>query len=180
MWINPGWSRTGDSPLPPLVPPCPREAPPLPAYAPCDQDVARWERETTFKFPPYHYLWKNGLTHAKTWRWPDADEKERLLAWELEKARLRILGTAVHTGVLLAYLFSVFLHRHLVPTVHQPVVTLVDRFSLGSDEIIANPGADIIREVLRRQKHTGREVRRLGPMEHPSALPRRTLRPSWW
>ena len=69
-----------------------------------------------------------------------------------------------------------FFHNHQVLAAHQPVVTLVNNFSLTSNEIVANPGVDIIREVLRRQGHTGREVRRLGPLEHPSALPRSTLR----
>ena len=37
----------------------------------------------------------------------------------------------------------------------------------------------------RRQNHqgdtyTGREIRRLGPLEHFHALPRSTLRPTWW
>ena len=81
--------------------------------------------------------------------------------WELESARLRLLGTTVHTGVL-AYVFSVSFHSHQVPTAHQLVVTLVNNFSLGSDEIIANP-----MEVLRRQNHTGREVWRLDPLAHP-------------
>ena len=60
----------------------------------------------------------------------------------------------------------------------QPVVTLVNDFSQPSDEIIANPGVEIIREILRRHSHSGREVRRLGPLEHSSELPRSTLRPS--
>ena len=55
---------------------------------------------------------------------------------------------------------------------HQPVVTLVNDFSHASDEIIANPGVEIIREILSRHSHSGREVRRLGP----SAVPRSTLR----
>ena len=46
---------------------------------------------------------------------------------------MRLLGTAVHTGVL-AHLFSIFFHSQEVPTVHQIVVTLVNRFSLESDE----------------------------------------------
>ena len=63
--------------------------------------------------------------------------------WELENARLRLLGSAAHTG-LLAYLFADLLR--------------------GS-KISANRGIDIIREILQRQKHTGDEVRRLAPLE---------------
>ena len=117
-------------------------------YAPCGhQALARWE-EDSFKCPPYHYLWQNGF-NAKTWRCPNANERERLLsfrpdhsgpalstsaeAWEVENARLRLLGTAVHTGVL-AYFFSVFFRSHQVPPAHQPVVTLVNNFSLASDD----------------------------------------------
>ena len=99
--------------------------------------------------------------------------------WELEHARLRLFGAAVPTGVL-AILFSVLFHNLQVPVAHQPVLTLVNHVSLKAGGISVNPGIDIIREIFRRQKHTGREVRRLGPLEHPGALPRSTLRPPWW
>ena len=68
-------------------------------------------------------------------------------------------------------MFSVFFYR----TAHQLVVTLVNNFSLASNEIIANPGTDIIREVLRRQNHAGREVRRLGQGEHNNVLELRAV-----
>ena len=154
----------GDSLLPLFVPPCPRKTPPRTptGCALCDQQaVALWERDN-FKFPLYHYLWQNGLTKAKTWRCPDADERERLLGfrpdhsrpalgtsakcWELEAARLRPSGTAVHTNVF-SYLFYVFFHSHQVPMAQQPV------WSRGAA---------------------------LGSFGAPSALPRSTLRPSWW
>ena len=73
-----------------------------------------------------------------------------------------------------------FFHNHQVLPAHQHVVSLVNGFSQASEEIIVNPGVDIIREILRRQSHTGREVRRLGFLEHPSALPRSTLRLGCW
>ena len=44
----------------------------------------------------------------------------------------------------------------------------------------ANPGIDIIKEIFRRQKPARREMRFLGPFEHPGALPRCSLRPAWW
>ena len=36
------------------------------------------------------------------------------------------------------------------------------------------------RDISAAKKHTGREVRSLGALEHPGALPRSTLRPAWW
>ena len=95
------------SPLPPFVPPFPREAPPrTPAgYEPCDwHTLQRWKKDS-FKFPLYQYLWQNGLTNSETWWYLDADERERLLGfradhsrpatstsskkWELDNARMR-------------------------------------------------------------------------------------------
>ena len=37
-----------------------------------------------------------------------------------------------------------------------------------------------LREIFRRQKPALREVQFLGPLEHPGALPRCSLRPAWW
>ena len=183
------WSRAANSPLPPFVPPCPREAPlrtPT-GFEPCDRHTSeRWTKDS-FKFPLSQFLWQNGLTSSDTCRCPDADERERLLGFrpdhsrpamstsakiELENARLRLLGSAVHTG-LLACLFSVFFHNLQVPAAHQPVPELVNHVSLKASKISTNPGIDIIREIFRRQK-------RLGPLEHPGALPRSSLRPAWW
>ena len=50
-----------------------------------------------------------------------------------------------------------------MPAARRSVVTLVNDFLQGPDEIVANLGVDIIREMLRRQSRTGREVR-----------------PAWW
>ena len=87
--ISPGWSRPADSPLPPFVPPYPREAPPRAPtwFAPCDQQaLERWKKDS-FKFPLYHHLWQNGLTNSETWRCPDADERERLLGFRPDHSR---------------------------------------------------------------------------------------------
>ena len=109
-WINRGWSRTANAPLPPFVPHCPRVAPPrtLTWYEPCDQQtLERWKKDS-FKFPLYQYLRRNGLTNSETWRCLDADERERLLGcrpdhtmpamstsaktWELEIASIGSCG----------------------------------------------------------------------------------------
>ena len=161
-------ARTADSPLPPCGRPVHanrRHGRSL--YSPSDhQALARWERDS-FKFPPYHYLWQNGVTNAKTWRCPDANEREGLLAFRPEEdARLCLSVTAVHSGVL-ACLFSVFFRSHQVPTAHQPVVTLVNNFSLASDEIIANPGVDIYQGNASTGK--GREGTPQRHMETPFA-----------
>ena len=77
------------SPLPPFVPPCPREAPPrTPAgYEPCDRHtLQRWKKDS-FKFPLYQYLWQNGLTNSETWWYLDADERERLLGFRPDHSR---------------------------------------------------------------------------------------------
>ena len=105
------------------------------------------------------------LTNSETWRCPDADERERLLGfrpdhsrpatgasaknWQLENAGLRLLFRGLQ-----------------VPAAQQLVLELVNHFSLKASKISTNPGIDIIREIFRRQKHTGREVRRLGSLEH--------------
>ena len=39
---------------------------------------------------------------------------------------------------------------------------------------------DIVKELVRRQTHKGREIRRFGPYEHPGFLPRSSLDPGWW
>ena len=99
--------------------------------------------------------------------------------WELENARLRLLGSAAYTK-LLAHVFAVLFRGLQVPAAHQPVLELFNLFSLKASKISTKPGIDVIRETIRRQKHAGREVWRLGPLEHPDTLPRSSLRPAWW
>ena len=41
-------------------------------------------------------------------------------------------------------------------------------------------GIDMVKELVRRQTHKGREVRRFGPYEHPGFLPRSSIDPGWW
>ena len=41
-------------------------------------------------------------------------------------------------------------------------------------------GVDMVKELVRRQTHKGREVRRFGPYEHPGFLPRSSIDPRWW
>ena len=50
--------------------------------------------EHNFKFPPYHYLWQNSLSKAKTWRCPDADSSDSVRIIRGQRwARLRKLGS---------------------------------------------------------------------------------------
>ena len=74
--------------------------------------------------------------------------------WELENARLRLLHKLIP-------------QPPRTTAAHQPVLTLVKHVLLKAGGTSANPGIDIIKEIFRRQKQTGREVRRLGPLEHP-------------
>ena len=41
-------------------------------------------------------------------------------------------------------------------------------------------GIDMVKELVRRQTHKGREVRTFGPYEHPGFLPRSSIDPGWW
>ena len=61
----------------------------------------------------------------------------------------------------------VFFHNHQVPAAHHPVVTLVNDFRWASDDILANPGVNVVGEKLRRQRHTGREVPQRATAQHP-------------
>ena len=88
---------------------------------------------------------------------------------ELENARLRLSGTVVHTGVL-ACLFSVFFHPPSAGGSSACSHTCQSCLT-GSRWDQRKP--DIIREIFRRQKDTGRELWHLGPLEPPGALPRK-------
>ena len=92
----------------------------------------------------YQYLWHNGLTNSETWRCPDADDRGLLgfrpdhsrpamstsaKTWELENARLRLFGTAVHAGCSRICSRSLF-HNFQVPAAHQPVLTLANHVVL--------------------------------------------------
>ena len=39
---------------------------------------------------------------------------------------------------------------------------------------------DIVKELVRRQTHKSREIRRFGPYEHLGFLPRSSIDPGWW
>ena len=57
----------------------------------------------------------------------------------------------MHTE-LLAYLFAVLFRDLQVPAAQQPVLKLVNQFSLKASKISTNPGIDISREICRRQE----------------------------
>ena len=157
-----------------FVPPCPRDA------CHVGHTLERWKKDS-FKFPLYQYLWENGLTNSETWRCPDADERERLLGFrpdhsrtamstsakncELENARLRLLGSAAHTG-LLAFLFAVF-PRH-------------STFLAGKQERSAQTQESTSSEKYFDDRNIQVAKCGLGSLEHPGALPRSSLRPAWW
>ena len=162
-WISPGWSRDADTVCAALS-------------AQGAATGAHWVRavrpagcgameESQVQISTLHYLWQNGLTKAKAWRCPGADEKERLLgfrpdlsrpalstsadAWELESVRHR----SPH-GCARVFVLCIFQnHRHAC-----------QRFLAG----------------IRRGHREPRSRHHQGPLEHPSVLPRSTLRLAWW
>ena len=49
-----------------------------------------------------------------------------------------------------------------------------------ADETLDQSGMGLVRELIRRQTHRGRELRRLGEWEHPGLFPRESVNPTWW
>ncbi|CAK0801859.1 unnamed protein product [Prorocentrum cordatum] len=199
-WMDPGWQRTTASPLPIFVAPVQHADPPQdPAgLDACDKCArARWA-DDNYRFPPLQYQWKYGMVRSKPgepqWRYPNAREREKLLGYppgytepalrtaaghaEREDARLGLLGNALHTGVA-AFLLARLFEASGIPSKDPAANFLV----IGEERPhpqVDNPGVEMVRELVRRQAHTGRELRRHGPMDHPGLLPRQTLQESWW
>ena len=92
---------------------------------------------------------------------------------ELEAVRWKILAAAGHPKCA-AFLVKNLLHM---------VGIITDGASITNDN--TQPGQmrhdiEIVKELVRRQTHKGREIRRFGPYEHPGFLPRSSLDPGWW
>ena len=67
--------------------------------------------------------------------------------------RERLIASPRHRsphGCARMFVLSLFFHNHQVPAVHQPVVTLVNYFRQASDDMIVNPGVNIIRPSAQR------------------------------
>ena len=95
-----------------------------------------------------------------------------------EETRLALVGAALHAGVvgfLLGSLLSVEKLSASAPSCYVHSAT-----GSGTQHQSTKPGVSLVRELLRKQTHTGREIRRLGPVDHPSLWPRDSLSPQWW
>ena len=154
-----------NSPLPPFVPLCPRQAPfQTHIRYPCDwQILERWKKDS-FNFPLYQYLWHNGLTNSETWRCPDADERERLLGLRPDHSRPAVSTSTkngswktrdcVYEDLRRTTVARVFV-RSLLPglpssSAQHLVLKLVNQFSLKASKISTNLGFDIIVSLFRR------------------------------
>jgi len=198
-WAAPGWRRASADPLPTFVRAIPRDSPP-PAPAgikECDGPaLQRWEADR-FRFAPYQYLYKHGMIKGNEWRYPNSVERERLMGFpenhtrtavstgtaksspeSLEDLRLSMLGNSMQAGVV-AYLVGWLLLAHSLVQ-KPPSPELLDVSTRVGTPDMASAGRQLVEELLARQVHRGREVRRLGVCEHPGLLPRATLKPSWW
>ena len=87
---------------------------------------------------------------------------------ELESVRWSILAATGHPKCAAA----------LVNNLLHMVGIITDGTSIAPGEM--RHGIDIVKELVRRQTHKGREIRRFGPYEHPGFLPRSSLDPGWW
>ena len=92
---------------------------------------------------------------------------------ELESVRWSISAATGHPKCAAA----------LVTNLLHMVGIITDGASIAKDN--TQPGEmrhdiDIVKELVWRQTHKGREIRRFGPYEHPGFLPRSSLDPGWW
>ena len=92
---------------------------------------------------------------------------------ELESVRWSILAATGHPKCAAA-LVKILLHM---------VGIITDDASIANDNTQVGEmqhDVEIVKELVRRQTHKGRELRRFGPYEHPRFLPRSSLDPGWW
>ena len=163
-----------------------------------DRDVLEFE-------PPEQHT-KDSSWAAR--RYPNADGREVLLGFEkghtktvmntaavktaptaLEDRRYELLGKSASARVM-AFLLGELLYGEGVLG-SPPGVTILDirtpgsdlnieKSGTGTDLNIEKSGIDMVRELIRRQAHTGRDLRRVGPLDDPGRLPRAAVRPAWW
>ena len=106
-------------------------------------------------------FWQDGLTNSETWRCPDADERERLLSFRPDHSRPAVSTSAKKMG---AGKRSICVCHDLRT---RGCSRICSQSCSAAYKFSANPGIDIIREVFRREKHAGREVRRFWSSRAP-------------
>ena len=198
LWADRGWTRAGTGPLPTFLQSFPRRQPgDSPAgLEQCDTPTRQRWKEHAYRYPPYQYKYQHGMVNGTQWRPPSATERETLLGFraghtavvmtpaqakgreeEREDRRLCLLGNSIQTGVL-AWILGWLLHEQgFLPA--PPAPTLVD--VAGEEEAWGNEaGVELVRALLDRQTHRGRDIRHWQPLCHPSVLPRDALKSAWW
>ena len=197
-WAEVGWRRASAAPLPAYTGGLPRAR--APRYEdPVDAtDEARRRRAVdAYRYPVECYERAFGMLRGDTWRCVSHSEREVLLGLNrghtksamrtaaikdvtagLDDKRSELLG-ATAPATVLAFLFSELLVRQEV--VSESVgVKLMDFHVRAATQDPAKVSTDLVRELLRRQVHYGRELRRVGPFDEPGRLPRAAIQAAWW